>query len=387
MRYHICLSRSVDLSKFHRDAQLDQCPRHTMWDLSQELDATVHHPDAKAVTWIDRRLAKLTSEPEHWALARSLINKLTAKDLVFCTGEDVGFPLAILAGFKANRPKLVVYILEPKRLRVRALLKLFRLAQSVDLFLTNTQLKADYLRQYLQLPQEKVHVVREQTDVRFFCPGPVTLEKQRPLIASAGLEQRDYKTLAEATRDLDVDVNICAVSPNASAKTRVAFPEVMPPNMTAHPQEWRQFRQLYRNSDMVVISLLYNTYSAGLTTLMEALACRRPVIITRTPGLAERLIDLGVVTGVAPGDAAAMKQAILNFINNPELAEAQAQRGYELILQEHTSEAYVQDLVCQFKQLAEHRSCFHSDGNTLNEPLKAAPLPTSTASLNPLNPS
>lgn len=55
---------------------------------------------------------------------------------------------------------------------------------------------------------------------------------------------------------------------------------------------------------------------------MEAMACRRPVIITRTPGLASRLIDAGVVTGVMPGDAAEMQQAILELLNHPERAEA-----------------------------------------------------------------
>ncbi|MCU0524032.1 MAG: glycosyltransferase family 4 protein [Elainella sp. Prado103] len=352
MKYHIALSRPFNLKKFHEDAQLDQCPRHTMWTMSQELNATVHQPDVESVQWIDRAMAKMISQPEHWALARALAHKLTANDTVFCTGEDIGFPLAILTRFQTNRPRITVSVMEPNRIRVRAMSQFFQLAQSIDLFITNTQIKADTLRRRLNLPASQVYVLREQTDVQFFCPGPVTPGKERPIIASAGLEQRDYVTLAAATEDLDVDVKICAVSPNASAKTRVAFPEVMPKNMSSHPQEWRQFRQLYRNADLVVVSLLYNTYSAGLTTLMEAMACRRPVIITRTPGLAERLIDLGVVVGVAPGDAAGMKQAIQHFLQNPQLAEAQAQKGYEYLLQEHTSERHLEDLIAQIKRVS-----------------------------------
>lgn len=355
MSYHIALSRPFDLEKFHQDAQLDQCPRHTMWTMSQELNATVHQPDPDACQAIDRILSKLISQPEHWALARSLAAQLTAEDTIFCTGEDIGFPLAILCRFKSDRPRLVVSVMEPKRLRVRATSRLFQLGQSIDLFVTNTQIKADTLRAHLNLSESQVYVLREQTDVKFFCPGPMDLVKERPIIASAGLEQRDYITLAAATQDLDVDVKICAVSPNASAKTRVAFPEVMPQNMSTHPQAWRQFRQLYRNADIVVVSLLYNTYSAGLTTLMEAMACRRPVIITRTPGLAERLIDLGVVVGVAPGDAAGMKQAITAFLDNPQLAEAQAQKGYEYLLQEHTSERHLEDLIAQIKRVADEQ--------------------------------
>jgi spore maturation protein CgeB len=40
-----------------------------------------------------------------------------------------------------------------------------------------------------------------------------------------------------------------------------------------------------------------------------------------------------------------MRQAILTLLNNPQEAEAQAQRGYELILKQHNSEQYIEALV------------------------------------------
>jgi Glycosyl transferases group 1 len=353
MTYHIALSRPFNLAQFNLNAQMGKSPRHTMWDLSQALNATVHQPEQHLVQSIDRLAAKLIGQPEHWALARSLVHQLNQNDTVFCTCESVGFPLAILASKQSNRPKLAVYVMQPENIRVRVTSELLGLAQTIDLFLTNTQIKAETLCRNLRLPDHRVHVVREQTDTQFFSPGAVSIHKTRPILASAGLEQRDYKTLAAATHDLDIDVKICAVSPNASSKTRVAFPEIMPQNMTPHPQDWQQFRQLYRNADIVVVSLLNNPYSAGLTTLMEALACRRPVIITRTTGLAERFIDAGVVTGVNPGDAAGMREAISQLLNNPAMAAAQAQKGYELLLKEHSSEHYVEDMVAQLQQISQ----------------------------------
>ncbi len=352
MKYHIALSRPFDLEQFHKNAEAGLSPRHTMWELSQTLQATVHQTELEAVKPIDRLTAKLISQPQHWALARHLSQTMSQDDAVFCTGEDIGIPLASLNRLKSNRCKLAVQVMEPSRIRVKTAIQGFGLGQSIDLFLTNTQAKAEVLCRKLHLPDHQVQLLREQTDVKFFFPEAATLGKSRPMIACTGFEQRDYKTLAAATQDLDLDVKICAASPNASANTRVAFPEVMPANMAQHPQEWRQFRQLYRDADLVVVSLLYNTYSAGLTSLMEAMACRRPVIITRTPGLASRLIDAGVVTGVMPGDAAEMQQAILELLNHPERAEAQAQAGYERLLKEHTSEQYVESLTYQLQALA-----------------------------------
>jgi glycosyltransferase involved in cell wall biosynthesis len=188
--------------------------------------------------------------------------------------------------------------------------------------------------------------------VNFFKPGE-SAPKSRPVIASAGLERRDYQTLAIATQDLDADVKICAVSPNGSSKTKVAFPEIMPANMTSRHYDWHEFLQLYRDADVVVVSLLQNYYSAGLTTLIEALACRRPVVMTRTPGLGETLIDRGIAIGVEPGDAVGMREAIAYLLEHPERAAAMAQRGYEMVQEQYTSERYVDNFANEFRKLVQ----------------------------------
>lgn len=352
MKYHVVLSKPFDLANFNQRAEAGHCPRHTMWDLSQQLDATVHKPENHPITAIDRTCSRIAGQPEHWALGRALVSQLTEDDFVYCLGEDVGLPLAILCKLMGKRPKLAMAVMAPDRPRVRGALQLFGLSSQIDLFLTNTKVKSDSLCRYLQIGSDRVFIFSEQTDVRFFTPGDPSPDKVRPIIASAGLEQRDYQTLAEATHDLDVDVKICAVSPNATTK-QSRFPNPMPSNMAAQHYDWPDLRQLYRDADVVAISLLENQYSAGLTVLMEAMACRRPVVMTRTTGLAEQLIDRGFVMGVKPGDAAGMRQAIVHLLNNPEEAEALAQRGYELVQQEHTSELHIEKVIAAFKAVIE----------------------------------
>ncbi|NJM86100.1 MAG: glycosyltransferase family 4 protein [Cyanobacteria bacterium CRU_2_1] len=345
MRYHIALSKSFDLAGIHQAAQQSKRPRHVLGDLSQQLGAMVHQPDHHPISRLDKVGARIVGQPEHWAMARAIVAQLEDDDLVFCAGEDSGFPLAILCRMMGKRAKLTVTVMAPDRLRVRGVLKLFGLANQIDLFLVNTQAKADTLRRFLDLPSDRVYQLPEQTDTSFFTPGAASPTKTRPIIASAGLEQRDYQTLAEATCELEVDVNICAVSPNASTSTRVAMPKVTPDNMTLKHYDWVDLLQLYRDADVVAISLLDNHYAAGLTTLMEAMACRRPIVMTRTPGLAEQLIDLGVVMGVAPGDVDELRQAIVTLLENRELAESLAQRAYALVTRTHSSEVYIECLV------------------------------------------
>ncbi len=345
-QYHIAFSRIFDLNKFDEEAKAKKRPRHTMSLLSQKLQAIVYEPGGRLLSLSDKILPKITgaSNPDHFALGRFLGQTLTENDVVFSIGEDSGFPIAIHR--QENGPKNVVFVHNPDRLRGRLTLKLFNLGQRVDLFMTNTAIKADFLRDYLNLPPEKVFLVTEQTDTHFFTPGPQSPEKTRPIIGSGGLEQRDYKTLATAIKPLDVDVKVCAVSPNATAM-KDTFPEVLPKNMSVGYYDWPDLVQLYRDSDVVVISLKNHNYQAGLTTLFESLACQRPVVMTRTPGLVGDFADAGLITAVKAGDPQAMRSAILDLLNNPKKAQAMAQKGYETVSKYYTSERYVETIAEQ----------------------------------------
>jgi glycosyltransferase involved in cell wall biosynthesis len=125
----------------------------------------------------------------------------------------------------------------------------------------------------------------------------------------------------------------------------------MPENMSSRFYEWPDLLQLYRDADLVAVSLLDNKYCAGLTCMMEAMACQRPVIITRTEGLVEYLAPPGIVTTVNPGDAAGWREAIVHLLSNPQEAESQAQRGYEMVVNQHSSERYVDVLAQKLRSL------------------------------------
>ncbi|MGB3536252.1 MAG: glycosyltransferase family 4 protein [Microcoleaceae cyanobacterium] len=354
MKYHILLSRHFDLERFEQEALIDKSPRHTLRTLSLKLNAIVHDPSeyVACITSSDRMLSRLTggSKPQHWAMARTLAAKLSSDDIVFCIGEDSGYPIAAMCD-PQNRPKIAVLIHNANRPRSRLAMKLFKLASRIDLFITNTAAKADFLRQYLNITSQQVYLLDEQTDTRFFTPGSESTNKQRPIIGSGGLEQRDYCTLALATHNLDVDVKVCAVSPTARTYPDT-FPNVLPKNMSCDYYDWQNLRQLYRDSDVVVISLKPHNFQAGFATLFEAMACRRPVVMTRTPGLAEKFANAGVIIGVQPGNAEEMSQAITYLLEHPQEAEVIAQKGYELVQQYYNSEQYVKTLAEKLVSLA-----------------------------------
>jgi len=165
------------------------------------------------------------------------------------------------------------------------------------------------------------------------------------------MEKRDYRTLAAATQDLAVDVKICAFSRNSKATQRT-FPKVIPHNLAYRFYDWLDLVQLYRDADVVAITLFENNYSAGFTTLLESLACRKPVIITKSEGPIADLVRAGCVVGVKQGDPDDLRQAIVRLLNHPQEAEAIAQRGYEFVLKHCTLEHYVETLATQLMALS-----------------------------------
>lgn len=344
MKYHIALSNCYDLETINKTFQEKKCPSHIIWEMSQLLKAKIHQPEGNPILPIDVIRAKIIGRPEYWALARKLSSQLQDSDTIYCDGEHVGIAIATVCGKLRARPKIVVFCHNINRPRGRLALKLFNIANRVDLFVTYASSQTEFLRNYLRLKDNRIYQLSAAIpiDTSFFTPGKAS-NKVRPVIGSGGLEKRDYITLANATKDLDVDVKICAFSRNAK-QLKQTFPDVIPSNMSYGFYDWPDLVQLYRDSDIVVITLYENNYQAGLTTLFEAMACGRPVIITRSSGIIGELIDSDMVTGVAPGDADGVKQAIEKLLNNPCRAIEQATRGYELVVNSLNHTKYVNDL-------------------------------------------
>jgi glycosyltransferase involved in cell wall biosynthesis len=208
------------------------------------------------------------------------------------------------------------------------------------------------LRRRLAVPAASIVVELEQTDLRFFRPDPDAPGNARPLVYAAGREGRDYATLGEATRDVDVEVLVCAVSATTADPTTMTVPDPMPSNMRFEPLDWVPFRNAYQRADVVVVPLLDRAGSPGLTVIMEAMACKRPVVATRTVGYVEELIDGGYVIGVPPGNADALRTAITSVLANPSAATAMAERAHALMERSHSPEHFVETIVTTMRELA-----------------------------------
>lgn len=351
MTYHLAISSFVNLEDIKLEAQIGKRPAHVIFDIRQQLNAKIHQSNEIFSLPTYSIYENIIGRRQDWLLARNLSSILTNKDIVFCADEYVGLPVAALCGGREKGPKIAVFIHNLNRLRERLVLKLFQIRERVDLLMSANPQQVDFLRDYLNLPEHRVCLFPYQpTDTSFFTPKLALSKKSRPLIVSGGLEQRDYRTLARATESLNVDVKICTASPVKTVNSRT-FPKVIPANISHRYYDWNSLVQLYCDADIVAIALYENNFQAGLSTLFEALACRKPVVITRSPGIIQELIDAKAVLGVNPGDSEGLRQAIVSLLENSKQREDLAEKGYLLVHSRYNHHVYVKALVEQLTSI------------------------------------
>lgn len=352
MKYHIVLPRALSAEEIGAVDIGGDRPRMGMSLLASELDAVVHAPvggDGSGGV-MDALRAKVVGPASVWAMARSVAAQVDGNDVVFCGSEAGGLQVAEACGSGSQKPKQCMFVHNLDRPRGRAALKLFGVADKVELMLACSDLQTAFLREYLQAPPDRVGFIWDHTDTEFFSPGPASGASSRPRIVSVGLEQRDYITLAAATADLDVDVRISGFSEDANV-LRKTFPVELPRNMSRKFYPWPDLVQLYRDADIVVVSVHENKYAAGVQSLMEGMACGRPVIATATAGL-KKYLDPEAVVGIPPGDAGAMRAAILSLLADPARAAVQAANALALARERHRIERYVDEIARHLRRLA-----------------------------------
>jgi len=94
-----------------------------------------------------------------------------------------------------------------------------------------------------------------------------------------------------------------------------------------------QFVKEYAKSSIAVVPSLYEGFGLPVG---EAMACRIPVICTTGGALPEVAGDAAKL--VAPANAKAMENAILELLDDPSQRETLAQKGYQRVLKEFTWE-------------------------------------------------
>ncbi len=248
--------------------------------LQQRLHADVIDYGSLDQCWWTRALRRFVGVP----VLQALVAFLRARDydVLYSDGEHIGIPLALMLRLRRHRPSHIsIGHLLDTRLK-RAVFRIFKPQNAIDRILVHSVAQRRFAIDRLGFAPQAAVLVPYQADAEFWQPADAP--NGTPCLCAAGLEYRDYATLVRAVEDLDVKLTIAAGSHWSKHRDR-AQARPLPENVEVTGLlDYTSLRQLYAKSLMVVIPLFQAPNQAGVTTVLEAMAMGKPVIVTATEG-------------------------------------------------------------------------------------------------------
>ena len=357
-----------------RQAEAGKRPRKDYVELARLLGADVidsHHLASRGLS-----LARVIGGSVNLPLGQvcEVFLRPRRYQTIFAWSDRLGLPLALLLKMTFSRRTLILYSAWLSRPKKAVFLRRLKVQSHLAAVLNYSSVQMDFAAAELAVPAEKLHLALQPVDERFWSPQPGSGEN---LICSVGWEARDYATLVEAMRDLELDVEIAVGISGLSSSTMVQRSVVEPRARSDEfltsfqalrgtysyrlQHEWfrqlgertasnvkvrwqlepQELRELYRRSRFVVVPLLDVDSDCGVTTVTEAMAMGKAVVITRTRGQVDIIRDGEHGVYVPPGDPVALRSVIEHLLHHPEEAERMGRAGRAAIEREHTMDAHV----------------------------------------------
>jgi glycosyltransferase involved in cell wall biosynthesis len=270
--------------------------------------------------------------------------------VIVTDGEQVGIPFALLGrlfGRGLARHMMIVHVVSvPSKER---LINWGRLADRIDCYVVYCTSQLEFVRDRLGVRQDRIVLTPFMVDTDFFDPSAVEVPR-RHMICSAGLERRDYHTLMRAVDGMDVDVVIAAASP-WSRQADATQGERLPENVTRDRFSQSALRELYAESQFVVMPLHEVDFQAGITAILEAMAMERPVVVTRTTGQTDTVVDGATGRYVAPGDADQLRCVIGELLGEPSAVAEMGVRARQWCLEHAEVSVYADRLAAVVARL------------------------------------
>jgi glycosyltransferase involved in cell wall biosynthesis len=292
----------------------------------------IKHPLVRAASWL--------GGPD-WGVAVAALLVHRDYSAVMATGEDVGLRLALLARLTRARLRLLMTCHNLTGRRSRIFLGPFGAARKVAVFHCMTPDQARALAEDYGVPPGRIRVVHWHVDHRFFRPGRVLGEGARR-VCSAGMASRDYATLLEAARGLNLELKIAADSPWFPEPLNVSPEEAGPEAEIKSAGTYAALREIYASSLFVVVPLRDVDHAAGLSVILEGMAMGKAVIATRTRSPDGLVVDGRNGFHVRAADPDALRERMRFLLDHPEEAERMGAEGRRMVEESFTIDAYLE---------------------------------------------
>ena len=282
-------------------------------------------------------LCRIWLERAWWAMKR-----MRPGDVVVTNIDSIGLSLAVICSVLPRPPRLL-HLSQglTNRMDARSGISFFadlqrtataHLCSRFDrVVVLGEGAKTSYLKHHL-ISASKLSCVQFGVDVDFWHPGgeeSAAEQREQPYVLSVGSDDgRDYETLLECSFPCKlIVVTRKQLPPHEQVEQRSEISDV-------------ELRELYQHAAFVVIPLRDLPQPSGQSATLQAMACGKAVIVTRTCGFwdPQRLGENEHLRTVVPGDANALEQAVWTLFNDPERAREIGVNARKCV-EQHYSEA------------------------------------------------
>ncbi len=358
------------VAELRRQAEAGALPRRDYVELASRFPVDVIDTEylATRATAVGRWLATRGGIPV--AQVCEALLRGAAYDSVWAWSDRTGLPLALVRKLTGSRRDLVLVSAWLSRPKKAVFLRPLGVHSHIRAIVSSSRAQLDIAADRLSVPADKLHFAPWPVDDRFWTP-----QSRRPdnVICSVGMEARDYSTLLEAVRDSDLDVDVTVAvgtvvfSAGVLARDDTGGPDPfgllrrtfgyrfyrrwteelagpgLPGNVSVLQQlDPVQLRDLYARSRFVVVPLQDVDSDNGITTITEAMAMGKAVIVSRSRGQVDVIEDGKQGIYVPPYEAGALRSAIQHLLAHPEEAARMGREGRALVERRHALDLHLE---------------------------------------------
>lgn len=161
-----------------------------------------------------------------------------------------------------------------------------------------------------------------------------------PYLLSVGNDvHRDIDLLIEIANELEGKIKVVFASNNPEFKEKAKTCS----NLYVVTGNLKQIRWLYEQCLFAILPLKYNEHVSGCTTILEAGAIKKTIIVTEIPGIEAYLQD--GVTGLLTreGNLQEFIEKINSLIDNPSIREDLGEKAYTYVTTYHTTRQWANE--------------------------------------------
>lgn len=221
--------------------------------------------------------------------------------------------------------------------------------RGVDLVVTLSHSVARELREHHGVPANRLVVLPWGPDLSFF--GEPTAPAPDGPVVSLGKSARDSETLMRALSRTPYRGRIYSRSPLADVPPNVEVLAALPKKPALGPATYDHVLADLRMAAVIAIPLQHPSPFHGLTELGEAMACGKPVLMTRVPYLDIDIEAIGCGIWIDPGDVDGWERALRAVLADPKKAEAMGRLGRQFAEREFNAATFAEGMAVAVKRL------------------------------------